>query len=120
MKYPNTPRPFPITSDIFDRTLIARLSIDPNDPGEEYAEFAAELYTPLFEYLLGCWRRAHEIKRGVSSPVVFQQRIGVLDKAKELLVSYAGLVLQMPDMFPQVELYVSRCGDLIMASQMLS
>lgn len=37
---------------------------------------------------------------------MFQQRIGVLDKAKELLVSYAGLVLQMPDMFPQVELYV--------------
>lgn len=31
------------------------------------------------------------------------QRLAVLDTVKNLLVSYSGLVLQMPDMFPQVE-----------------
>ncbi|RUP52168.1 hypothetical protein BC936DRAFT_138761 [Jimgerdemannia flammicorona] len=61
----DTPRPFRITADIFDKTLIARLSIDPNNPGDEYAEFAAELRVPLFEYMLSCWRRVQEIRKGM-------------------------------------------------------
>ncbi|RUS31621.1 ubiquitin elongating factor core-domain-containing protein [Jimgerdemannia flammicorona] len=63
----DTPRPFRITADIFDKTLIARLSIDPNNPGDEYAEFAAELRVPLFEYMLSCWRRVQEIRKGMWS-----------------------------------------------------
>lgn len=31
------------------------------------------------------------------------QRLSVLDSVKTLLVSYSGLVIQMPDMFPQVQ-----------------
>jgi ubiquitin conjugation factor E4 B len=30
-----------------------------------------------------------------------QQALGVLEKLRDLIISYAGLTLQMPEMFPQ-------------------
>lgn len=57
------PKPYRITLSLLDRVLVSRLSIDPNEPLDEYPEDVREdLRVPHFDYLLGCWKRAHEIK----------------------------------------------------------
>ena len=40
-------------------------------------------------------------------PAETQAAIAVLEKAKELIISYAGLTLQEPEMFPQPSGFVS-------------
>lgn len=75
----------------------------------------------VFEYLVGCWKRLNSAKanlikkvgvtRGVctkcscmvpQNPVIeLQQASVILEKIRDLLISYAGLTLQDPEMFPQ-------------------
>ncbi|KAG0172642.1 hypothetical protein DFQ30_009975 [Apophysomyces sp. BC1015] len=68
-----------------------------------------DLRVPLFDYLLSCWKRAQEIRKNMVAKnksldeVSLKQRMVVIDAAKRLVVSYSGLVLQMPDIFPQLE-----------------
>lgn len=62
------PKPYRITMALLDRVLVSRLSIDPNESLEEYPEDVREdLRVPHFDYLLGCWKRAHEIKRNMQA-----------------------------------------------------
>lgn len=74
-----------------------------------------------FEYLVGCWKRLNAtryallkkvgnhastiedvLKKGqVYTPVETQAALDILEKLRNLIISYAGLILQEPDMFPQ-------------------
>ncbi|KAI8580706.1 hypothetical protein K450DRAFT_235570 [Umbelopsis ramanniana AG] len=104
-------KPYNITKDTLDRALVARLSIDPQELNPNDASLSAfgrkEILLPHFEYLLQSWSRAQDIRRNLIArsknidAKTLQQRIAVIDSAKDLLVSYAGLVTQMPGMFPQ-------------------
>jgi len=44
------------------------------------------------------------------SPLDTQQALAKLDSLRELLISYAGLTLQEPEMFPQLE----GCASLLL------
>ncbi|CDH50642.1 ubiquitin conjugation factor e4 [Lichtheimia corymbifera JMRC:FSU:9682] len=106
----NEPKPYRLSEPLLDRILVARLSIDPNESNDEYPEDVRnDLRVLDFDYLLACWKRAHEIKRNTMTrsknldPAVLQQRLALLDNTKALLISYSGLTIQMPDMFPQIQ-----------------
>lgn len=49
-----------------------------------------------------------------------QQRVGILESTKALLVSYAGLILQMPDMFPQIDADTSKLGPEQLVPRLLA
>lgn len=75
----------------------------------------------VFEYLVGCWKRLNSAKANLikkvgithgvctkrsyitpQNPVnELQQASALLEKIRDLIVSYAGLTLQEPEMFPQ-------------------
>ncbi|KAL0579137.1 Ubiquitin conjugation factor E4 [Marasmius crinis-equi] len=103
-------RPLPrLNGDLIDRLLIARLEIDPQTMTDdlEFLPVLASLpaQQTVFEYLVGCWKRINSsrsavIKKGYS-PVETQTALQKLDKMRTLVISYAGLTMQMPDMFPQ-------------------
>lgn len=83
----------------------------------------------VFEYLVGCWKRlnsakanlikkvgiAHDVRTEHShiapqNPVnELQQASALLEKIRDLIISYAGLTLQEPEMFPQPVGCVSNC-----------
>jgi hypothetical protein len=93
----------------------------------EYVSVLASLPSlSVFEYLVGCWKRINTAKSvllkkvllvsclmtsqspvnnyltTMQSPVAETQRATVLlDKLRDLIISYAGLTLQEPEMFPQ-------------------
>lgn len=87
----------------------------------------------VFEYLVGCWKRlnsarANLIKKvGVTrsvrtrcssllpqKPVNEQQQAStLLEKIRDLVISYAGLTLQEPGMFPQPAGCVSHCASRV-------
>lgn len=75
-----------------------------------------------FEYLVGCWRRVNLTRSALIkkvnkfsteilakifkhyqgySPLDTQNALVRLEKIRELIISYAGLTLQEPEMFPQ-------------------
>jgi ubiquitin conjugation factor E4 B len=80
-----------------------------------------------FEYLVGSWKRLNSARSALIKkvgrpfallaacllilivivqkypPLETQQALGKLEKLRELLISYAGLIIQEPDMFPQPE-----------------
>jgi ubiquitin conjugation factor E4 B len=91
-----------------DRIIVARLSLDPTEPHDDLpADIVNCLRITHFDYLLNCWKTAFDIRKNTFSrsknleKQAFDQRISVLDSVKTLIVSYSGLVIQMPDMFPQ-------------------
>ncbi|KIK52087.1 hypothetical protein GYMLUDRAFT_50156 [Collybiopsis luxurians FD-317 M1] len=95
--------------DLIDRLLIARLEIDPQTMTDdlEYLPVLASLppQQTIFEYLVGSWKRLNAsrtalIKKGYP-PVETQNALSKLDKVRDLVISYAGLTLQEPEMFPQ-------------------
>jgi ubiquitin conjugation factor E4 B len=61
--------------------------------------------TTLFEYLVNSWKRINAAQSALNKrkhpPVETQQATAVLDKLRDLVISYAGLTLQDPHMFPQ-------------------
>ncbi|CCU97361.1 unnamed protein product [Malassezia sympodialis ATCC 42132] len=73
-----------------DRVLIARLS-------EESASETS------WDFLVGAWVRCRRAEQGVrASPGAYPPSApGALQHVRGLLVSYAGLVIEMPDMFPR-------------------
>ncbi|CAG8442490.1 7451_t:CDS:10 [Scutellospora calospora] len=94
---------FKLSKSILDNALFSRLSIDPNQmsDGEELPQI------PLFDYLLDSWKRASEIKRSLRATKTLEQsiineRVGVIDTLKELIINYIQYVLQYPDDLPQV------------------
>ncbi|KAG5651652.1 hypothetical protein H0H81_007932 [Sphagnurus paluster] len=97
--------------DLADRLLIARLELDPRTMTDDLDYLPVLVSLPAnettFEYLVGAWKRLNTtrsslIKKGYT-PVDTQNALTRLEKLRELLISYAGLTLQEPEMFPQPE-----------------
>ncbi|KAF9644135.1 hypothetical protein BDM02DRAFT_3272627 [Thelephora ganbajun] len=106
---PAIQKPPPLTADLADRLLIARLEIDPQAMSDdlEYLSVIASLPAEqtIFEYLVGCWKRGNRtrselLKKGFP-PAETQQAVILLDKLQGLVISYTGLILQESEMFPQ-------------------
>ncbi|KAF9241107.1 ubiquitin elongating factor core-domain-containing protein [Melanogaster broomeanus] len=101
------PSPIRLSGDIADRLLISRLELDPDAMSASVlASLPAQM--TVFEYLIGCWKRLNSArtylmkKDVVQNPVnEMQQASTILEKIRDLLISYAGLNLQEPEMFPQ-------------------
>ncbi|KAF9464224.1 ubiquitin elongating factor core-domain-containing protein [Collybia nuda] len=98
-----------LNADLADRLLIARLELDPQGMSDDldYLPVLASLPASqtTFEYLVGCWKRVNStrsnlIKKGYA-PLDTQNALSRLEKVRELVISYAGLTLQEPEMFPQ-------------------
>lgn len=104
------PNPNKLSQQFLDRIIVARLSLDPSEDFDGLPNDIKSTLTILhFDYLLNCWKSAHDIKKNTLTrsknleKSVLDQRLQVLDHVKNLLVSYSGLVLQIPDMFLQVQ-----------------
>ncbi|KAF0531124.1 Ubiquitin conjugation factor E4 [Gigaspora margarita] len=94
---------FKLSKSVLDSALFARLSIDPNQmsDGDQPPQI------PLFDYLLDSWKRASEIKRSIRASKTLEQsvineRVGVIDTLKELIINYVQYVLLYPDDLPQI------------------
>ncbi|KAI9573523.1 ubiquitin elongating factor core-domain-containing protein [Boletus coccyginus] len=105
--YPST---MDLSGDIADRLLISRLELDPQAMSNDfdYVPVLASLPSQMtvFEYLVGCWKRLNSARanliKKVGKPVNEQQQAStLLEKIRDLVISYAGLTLQEPGMFPQ-------------------
>ncbi|KAL5501546.1 UFD2 [Sanghuangporus vaninii] len=102
-------RPRRLTTELADRLLIARIEVNSETMSEDmdYLPALASLPTDetIFEYLIGCWRRQNTIRTSLLkktyTPQDTQQAMSILDKLKDLIISYAGLDLQDPEMFTQ-------------------
>ncbi|KAJ2809394.1 Ubiquitin conjugation factor E4 [Coemansia guatemalensis] len=102
-----------ISTATLERVLVARL-----DEGAVVTSGSG-----VFEYLLNSWRAVHTVVGNLCGakgkgldPSVREARVQVLRNAQELLVSYMGLALQLPDMFPQT----GRLGRAIIADALLA
>ncbi|EJD50679.1 hypothetical protein AURDEDRAFT_112253 [Auricularia subglabra TFB-10046 SS5] len=95
--------------DLVDQLLISRLELDPNvmsdDP--EVLQIAASLPADqtVFEYLVACWKRVNAARPALIKKNYTREDVAkampAIDKLRELIISYVGLTLQSPDMFPQ-------------------
>ncbi|CAK5270237.1 unnamed protein product [Mycena citricolor] len=101
-----------LNGDIIDRLLIARLELDPSSMSDDldYLPVLASLpaQQTTFEYLVGCWKRLNTARSTLMKkvwmahpPVDVQNALTRLEKLRELVISYTGLTLQEPQMFPQ-------------------
>ncbi|KAI0699306.1 ubiquitin elongating factor core-domain-containing protein [Cerioporus squamosus] len=98
-----------LNADVMDRTLIARLELDPQGMSDdlEFLPVLASLPAQLtvLEYLIGCWKRLNATRSALLKknvvPLQQQQATEILDKLRDLIISYTGLTLQEPEMFPQ-------------------
>ncbi|KAJ3082921.1 hypothetical protein HDU99_001175 [Rhizoclosmatium hyalinum] len=114
-----------LSFDTTDRIIHSRLSQSENSQATAI---------PLFDYLVGAWKRCREAHRRVLGVVekaqglleqakvkqLAERRIGVLVKTRELVVSYSGLVVNpdLADMYPQCDT-VSSQGAGYIASKLL-
>ncbi|KAG6812561.1 hypothetical protein H0H92_002213 [Tricholoma furcatifolium] len=99
----------PLNVDLADRILIARLELDPRSMTDDLDYLPVIVSLPpqqtTFEYLVGAWKRVNAtksalIKKGYT-PADTQAALVQLEKLRELVISYTGLTLQEPEMFPQ-------------------
>ncbi|KAJ7212066.1 ubiquitin conjugation factor E4, partial [Mycena pura] len=103
------PRQIRLNGDIIDRLLIARLELDPSTMTDDLDFLPVLASLPpeqtTFEYLVGCWKRLNSSRSALMkksySPVDLQSALTRLEKVRELIISYTGLTLQEPEMFPQ-------------------
>jgi ubiquitin conjugation factor E4 B len=92
--------PAKITPDTMDRILWARLLYRP-PPGQEVSTVATQW--PV-HYLLGCYARATAEARGPLGRVTEVDASGPLTKARQIIVSYCGILLSAAaGEFPQPE-----------------
>ncbi|KAL6304363.1 ubiquitin conjugation factor E4 [Sparassis latifolia] len=106
---PNLPKPISLSGDIADRLLISRLELDPQGMSDDLGYLSVIASLPpqqtVFEYLVGCWKRLNTTRSALLKksypPVERQKALNVLEKLRDLVISYAGLTLQEPEMFPQ-------------------
>ncbi|KAI0770227.1 ubiquitin elongating factor core-domain-containing protein [Fomes fomentarius] len=104
--------PLQLNAGVADRTLIARLELDPQTMSDDLEFFPVLASMPsqqtILEYLIGCWKRSNAARSAVLrrnyTPLQQQRAIDVLDKVRDLIISYTGLTLQEPEMFPQPNL----------------
>ncbi|CAO1628196.1 unnamed protein product [Jaminaea pallidilutea] len=93
---------------IADRVIIARLSLDPqgsnaaDDPDTLTVLASLDEDETSWDWLINSWKRCEKekakAKKGLGDHV--PEALSLLNGAQELIVSYAGLVLITPDMFP--------------------
>jgi ubiquitin conjugation factor E4 B len=84
-------KPLVLSRDVLERVVIDRLSNPPH--GAE----------PPMLYLLGCYRRAVEESRkvqGMKDKRISSEILDSISQVKDLAVSYVGIMLEQPDMFP--------------------
>ncbi|TRM64104.1 ubiquitin elongating factor core-domain-containing protein [Schizophyllum amplum] len=98
-----------LNTDIVDRLLISRLELDPQSMTDDLDYLPVLTSLPpeqtVFEYLVGCWQRVNQVRSALAKkgypPTDTQKAVEKLEKIKDLVVSYAGLILQEAEMFPQ-------------------
>ena len=97
------------TWDMADRLLIARLSL-------------ADARDTSWDYIIGAWTRCvREEQRIQASSLPFRSRaLEGLQHARSLLTSYAGLLLDMPDMFPRSTKHGYELGPEAMVPTLLN
>ncbi|ODO06452.1 ubiquitin-conjugation factor E4 B [Cryptococcus wingfieldii CBS 7118] len=113
LKEENYPQPLATTPDLIDRLLIARLSLDPavmakSDDSDKLTILAGLPQSEtVFEYLAGCWKRIYIANKDAQKYSFTEEEKGqwkqVMEKIKALVVSYCGMTLEDPTMFPQPE-----------------
>lgn len=85
-------QPLVISTDNLDRVIVNRI-----------IEAAPEQYPQQpFHYLLGCYTRAGNELRSTGQDAAGQELRAVLDACRQLLVSYAGLILMGAGVVPEV------------------
>lgn len=97
-------QPLLITPDNLDRIIVNRI-----------IEAAPEQYLQQpFHYLLGCYSRAGNELRSLGQDAAGQQLRAALDACRQLLVSYAGLILMGAGVVPEVSMscHVSEKGGV--------
>lgn len=103
-------KPYKITTQLADRLLLARLSLSPSAPTDDPVQLTVLASLPPnethFEYLSGCWKRerlerSKIVARQAGDLAEATKRLESLAVVKGLVVSYLGLVLSDPTMFPQ-------------------
>lgn len=58
------PHPNKLSQKYLDRIIVARLSMDPNESYDELPkDISNTLSTLHYDYLLQCWRQAHDIRK---------------------------------------------------------
>ncbi|TIB05941.1 hypothetical protein E3P96_00778 [Wallemia ichthyophaga] len=98
-----------LTPDLIDQALIARLNLDPNammDDAEMLTVIASlPANQTTFEYLVGAWRRARgqalQLSKINYSQSDKDRGMALINKLKDLLLSYIGLTIQDATMFVQ-------------------
>ncbi|KAJ2148819.1 Ubiquitin conjugation factor E4 [Coemansia sp. RSA 564] len=102
-----------ITTQVFERVLVARLDED----------MVVASGISVFEYLVGSWQMSQTVVSNLCGAkgkaldlAVREARVQALREAQLLLVSYMGLSLQIPDMFPQQ----GRSGRAIIVDALLA
>ncbi|KAI1793388.1 ubiquitin elongating factor core-domain-containing protein [Ganoderma leucocontextum] len=98
-----------LNAGVADRALIGRLELDPQTMSDdlEFLPVLASLPSQqtVLEYLIGCWKRLNAARNALLKmnyvPLEQQQALDVLDKLRDLVISYIGLTIQDPEMFPQ-------------------
>ncbi|KAF8510860.1 ubiquitin elongating factor core-domain-containing protein [Gautieria morchelliformis] len=101
--------PVRLRSDISDRLLIARLELNPEAMSDDLDFLPVLASLPqqqtVLEYLAGCWKRLNTSRSNLVKGGFLQSEVDTalsrLDKVRELIISYIGLSLQDPEMFPQ-------------------
>lgn len=98
----------PPSANIADRILLARLSLDTNSDTMTDDTSRLEALSSIpeghtsYDYLVGAWKRckAEEgaLRKTFTTGIAEPQ--SMLEQIRSLIVSYLGLVLQTPDMFP--------------------
>lgn len=93
---------------VADRLLIARLS------DEKASETS-------WDFLVGAWVRCYQAEQRVrAAPTSYpSEALGALQHVRGLLVSYAGLVIEMPDMFPRSEKHGETLGAAALVPTLL-
>ncbi|KAJ2929740.1 hypothetical protein H1R20_g7339, partial [Candolleomyces eurysporus] len=101
--------PEKLSVDLIDQLLISRLELDPSGMSDDLDYLPVLVSLPagqsVFEYLVGAWKRSNATRTALGKknipPMDMQNGFAKIDKLKELIISYAGLILQEPEMFPQ-------------------
>ncbi|KAL7751270.1 Ubiquitin conjugation factor E4 [Sorochytrium milnesiophthora] len=89
-----------LTSDHIERVLVARLSLAGSAPSDE----------SLLAYLLACYNRCLHYQRQGARP---DDQMQALVTARNMITSYTGILLLMPDTFAQPEAAIEKGAGIL-------
>ncbi|KAL1411414.1 Ubiquitin conjugation factor E4 [Vanrija albida] len=108
---PGNPGALNVNLALRDRLLIARLSLDPtsmatsDDPDQLTVLAGLPQDETVFEYLTGAWKRLYTANRDFNKLQYSKDEkakwAAAFDELKQLIISYSGMTLEDPTMFPQ-------------------